>query len=418
MNIHEAFASALGKSDLKSRSTIASRSDLKVNADTEKQIVQLNSVPVTIDANLYKNARSNTKPLGDIGALFNFSQLVDPIPRIGKSYTASTYSSEKLYGNILNSAIVVSNNDFARSVISESLEDYNLKAFSDRDGTPGQWRPVYAIPEDWHSANDNRFKSLIIDPSSSIANTIFQSVPGTHDLDFVLEGGQRKKMHPNSKINSVEMKYMQVELDRPWYNPLLFQLDGWYLSSQSKGYCSSGELQDNKGVFPLIPISMIIAKGIHVNATWAEEDQDIINGYNESGKSLYLGPFQISERVDNTLKIIGWVSEVIPFSPKISKPIETSIKVNNKGGYVSRFTVTWNEDGVEEKETSGNFPVLANKEISVPAFASNIKISIEIMTFPLPETWSTVKTIHFEQPKSVEYELSGTTFSPVLDQIK
>ncbi|HBI39654.1 MAG TPA: hypothetical protein DDY16_01720, partial [Tenacibaculum sp.] len=100
-------------------------------------------------------------------------------------------------------------------------------------------------------------------------------------------------------------------------------------------------------------------------------------------------------------------SEVIPFSPKISKPIETSIKVNNKGGYVSRFTVTWNEDGVEEKETSGNFPVLANKEISVPAFASNIKISIEIMTFPLPETWSTVKTIHFEQPKSVEYELSG-----------
>ncbi|HBI39653.1 MAG TPA: hypothetical protein DDY16_01715, partial [Tenacibaculum sp.] len=314
MNIHEAFASALGKSDLKSRSTIASRSDLKVNADTEKQIVQLNSVPVTIDANLYKNARSNTKPLGDIGALFNFSQLVDPIPRIGKSYTASTYSSEKLYGNILNSAIVVSNNDFARSVISESLEDYNLKAFSDRDGTPGQWRPVYAIPEDWHSANDNRFKSLIIDPSSSIANTIFQSVPGTHDLDFVLEGGQRKKIHPNSKINSVEMKYMQVELDRPWYNPLLFQLDGWYLSSQSKGYCSSGELQDNKGVFPLIPTSMIIAKGIHVNATWAEEDQEIINGYNESGKSLYLGPFQISERVDNTLKIIGWISEVIPFS--------------------------------------------------------------------------------------------------------
>lgn len=152
---------------------------------------------------------------------------------------------------------------------------------------------------------------------------------------------------------------------------------------------------------------------------WSPEDQAIINEYQSAGKSLYLGPFSVVGPAADTLYVVGWISELVPLSPKKTKSVDGYVKVNNQGAFITKFTVIWNSNGQQEMRKSGNFPVLSDKEIGIPAAATAITIKIEIMTFPKPfETWSTVKTVKLERPATLEYKVSGTTFSPHVEVIE
>lgn len=420
MNITSALANSLKIDDYNEvvEKVDKSKSPPTISSDT-KPIVQLNSYPVSIDADKYKNARSTSNPNGDLIPLFAFRQLVDPIPKFGQGYTASTSSTESQYTHILKGTSTLPDSDFAEGVINDSKRILDLETFSNMDGIPGSWRPVYAVPEDWPSADDSRFSDLSIDLGKTEPSELFGFISESIQLDWVLEGNKSKALQPGTQIDSIKMKYLLVGLHRPWYNPLFFQIGNWYLSGENAGFCSSGSPEINDGVFPLVPSGMLIGKQIVVNASWSKEDQGIIDSYKATGKSLSLGPFTVTGPESNSIHIIGWINELIPFSPKNVKPIAAYVKVNNKGGFIARFFVTWKTNGEEEKQSSGNFPVLSNKEIEIPAYGTNISIDIEIMTFPKPiETWSTVKSIQLEKPEVREYELSGTTFKPTVSEIK
>jgi hypothetical protein len=85
---------------------------------------------------------------------------------------------------------------------------------------------------------------------------------------------------------------------------------------------------------------------------------------------------------------------------------------------VSRFSVQWQQSGRSTTKESGNFPVLSDKDISIPADAKNVSVEIEIMTFPKPlESWKTVATYKFDSPVEKCYEVSGVTWSPTLKEI-
>jgi hypothetical protein len=416
-SITRALANSLKIDDYKKVVNKVEKSRSLTKSSDTKPIVQLNAFPVSIDANNYKNARSTSNPSGDLRPLFAFRQLVDPIPNFGQVYIASTSSTETLFNSIVNGASTPADSDFSASVISQSKKMFALNTFSNMDGTPGEWRPIYAVPEDWPSAANSRFSDLSIDVHKTEPSDSFGVISEDKQLDWILEGGKRKTLNPNTQINSIKMKHLLVGLQRPWFNSLLFQTGDWYLSCEDAGFCSSGLPTNNDGVFPLIPTSMLIGKQIVVNASWSKEDQAIIDSYKSTGKSLSLGPFPIADPEDNSIKIIGWITELIPFSPQISKPVAACVKVDNKGAFIARFSVTWKVNGVKKNHSSGVFPVLANKEIEIPAFATDIVINIDIMTFPKPfETWSTVKTVQLEKPVVLEYELSGTTFDPKVNE--
>lgn len=284
-----------------------------------KPIIQLNTFPVSIDPNQYKNARSSSNPGGDLRPLFAFRQLVDPLPQFGQQYYASASSTEDLYGIILNGANAMPNSGFTSMVIRDSKKNFSFETFPNMDGISGSWRPVYSVPEDWHSADDSRFKNLDIDLHNRKTNNSFGVISESKALDWILENNKKKAVSAATKINSIKMKYLLVGLKRPWFNPLLFKSDNWFLSGENAGFCSSGSNESNDGVFPLIPTSIILGKQIAVTASWGKEDQEIIDSHRADGKSLSLGPFSVTNSND-TLQIIGWISELIPFSPHKSQP--------------------------------------------------------------------------------------------------
>jgi len=315
MNILNAFAKALEEREVTTQLTKMSGLRQLKESHKEKQLMQLTRFPITVDADLYRNAKSSSNPKGSLQSLFNFRQLVDPIPSLGSLYQPTIFSTEMMYGNILGGMSVFPADDF---VISESKMSYEVNVFSGMDGIPGNWRPVYAVPEDWHSADDSRFKRLTIDLTVNKPSTLLEVIAGDEEFKWIVDGHKIKELNIDTHIESIEMKYMLVGLRRPWLNPSIFQMGNWYFSGEDPGFCSSGSITDNDGILPVIPSGIIIGKEISINASWHKDDQTIIDRHKVSGNALSLGPFSVSD--NHTIQIIGWISEVVPFSPKKKSP--------------------------------------------------------------------------------------------------
>jgi hypothetical protein len=61
---------------------------------------------------------------------------------------------------------------------------------------------------------------------------------------------------------------------------------------------------------------------------------------------------------------------------------------------------------------------LAAGNIDIPVGATNVLIKVDIMTAPWPaETWRTVASYDCDAPVKRCYEVSGTTWSPVIKEI-
>ncbi len=286
-------------------------------SNTPKPILQLTELPLTIDTDNYKNAKSNSNPNGDLRALFALRQLVNPVPKFERNYIASAYSTELLYGSILNGTSIVKNDLLTTSVIKGAKQAYQENVFQNMDGIPGEWRPIYSVPEDWASADISRFQETSIDFNNLSENSSFSIIQGQESLQWKLDNDKTVALSTNSKINSMKMKYLFVSFRRPWLDPLIFKMNNWYISGQSAGFCSSGSITVNKGLLPILPTGMLISKAVSIDAHWDKEDQKIVDMLNKSKKEVYLGPFLVSnnEKANSTVQIIGWVSDLIPFSP-------------------------------------------------------------------------------------------------------
>ncbi|MBC8164715.1 MAG: hypothetical protein H7Y20_02450, partial [Bryobacteraceae bacterium] len=179
MGMLDAIAASLGSAgkDAVTPSSVAvAGSDQRRDS---RPVLQLNRFPVTLDANSYKNALSGRNPNGDRRSLFAFRQLVDPIPAFTRSYSP-TGSTEQAYQTLLHGASVDGESEFAAGVLSEAKERFESGKIANLDGSPGVWRPVYVVPEDWYAASAERFQRLDIDLNAT-ANS---------DSEFAVIGGE------------------------------------------------------------------------------------------------------------------------------------------------------------------------------------------------------------------------------------
>jgi len=390
-------------------------------ATVEKPVLQLSLLPITLDTTLYKNALSDSNPNGDARSLFAFRQLVDPVPSFSAYYTPGGGSTEVIYGQIVNGACA-DDSPFTQQMIATAQQKFQEKTFADMDGLPGAWRPVYAVPGDWYDASrDDRFRDLDIDLSGQGGpDSPFATIGGQDDLRLSVgaNADNATPLDPATTIRSVHMKYLFVQFRRPWLNLLLFATDGWYLSGQPQGFCSSGTLGDNEGALALLPTGMLVAKQVTVEADWSDRDRAKLANASSSGKPVHLGPFSLSTGASTpSLQVIGWTSSLVPFSPKASDLRPGSIVVTNKGAFTARFSVAWQQGGQPVNQKSGSLLALAAGNIGIPAGVTNIAITVEIMAAPWPETWRTVATYECDAPVKRCYEVSGQTWNPAIEQI-
>ncbi len=420
-SIYQALASALIQEIV-----VGSNNVLEADAPA-KPIVLLNAFPVVLDPNDYANAYSTANPNGDLRSLWRFRQLVDPLPQFAQFYMPSGLSTESTYAQIVQGAVVDGDNTFASTVISNARQTIQYQRFSNMDGTAGTWNPVYAVPEDWSDiAQLDRYNELAFDLSGMAGNGVGTGAVenGQADLPEWRMGNSAESpsivpLDTGSKIHSVRVKYLMVNIIRPWFNALLFATDGWYLSGQQRGFCSSGQ-NDGKGILPLVPTGLIVGSDVTIEADWDSKDRQLLDDAKSAQRQLSLGPLLVNPGPNNlNLHIIGWGMSLIPFSPLISKEKAGAILVKNSGAFVARFSVEYEQSGRSISTAASNFPALAAKNIVIPPEAANISVKIEVMTLPEPfETWSTVAIYKFDNPAEKCYELSGTTLGPHVTEVQ
>jgi hypothetical protein len=363
---------------------------------------------------LYANARSSSNPAGDLRPLFAFRSLVDPLPAFAQYYSPIGSSTEQIYGEVLTGAFTPEADAFAARLLGGARKEFEEIYFANMDGTPGKWRPVYAFPEDWYDfSHADRFHELDIDLGGpDHPDGAYDLIGGSAPLRLSV-GGQAggKPLDPGTTIRSLRMKYMLVSFQRPWLSRLMFQSAGWRLKGQPAGFCSSGELNANAGILPLLPSGMLLAKDVSLNADWGGTDRELFASATSAGRSVSLGPFALGGSQSGA-QLIAWTSSLTPFSPRDSDLVAGSVLVTNRGAFVCRFSVDWRRGGRASTGQSGNFPVLAAKSIAIPADATDISVTVEVMTAPWPaETWRTVTTLEFPTPVRKCFELAGETWN-------
>ncbi|PCI95924.1 MAG: hypothetical protein COB15_11645 [Flavobacteriales bacterium] len=297
---------------------------LEVDASTlTKPILQLNALPMTINPDEFKNAYSSENPKGSLSSLWAFRQLVSPMPTFSKYYNPSNRSTESVYASIVKGASTSVDSPFITQIIADSKQSLELTKYANMDDTPGAWAPIQATPSDWYDTSNNRYKSIEFDLSKA----------GNPDSRFAIIGGKEasgklqfsnnkkqiktKNLDITTEIKKISMKYLEVSLSREWYNETLFSTYGWLLKGQPKGFCSSGDLDANDGIFSIVPSSIILGCNLSVDANWSESDQKHINDSVSKGEQVSIDNLVIHpEKGKTDLQVIGWVSKLIPFSPK------------------------------------------------------------------------------------------------------
>ena len=261
-----------------------------------------------------------------------------------RKLTVGNATNVKQALSILNTTI----NDGIRQTIVRAKEAVlDESKFSSSLGFPDKWLFSYPSPANWTDDNNPNFTELKI----SGGNTDLRSKSTQHSFSVdanvnyglwrVKASSSGEFQHSNSSADkdSVEIsaKIAKVNIMRPWFSESLFRLGSWSNNMFTAGGISNGKIDSTNAsnYIPMYPLAFIVAKEITVKANFSHEEEEHIKESIKASASVGWGPFSISGsygygKTEDNLKsdfqngeikvpgmqIIGWVSKVVPYSPK------------------------------------------------------------------------------------------------------
>lgn len=87
-----------------------------------------------------------------------------------------------------------------------------------------------------------------------------------------------------------------------------------------------------------------------------------------------------------------------------------NISIRNDGGYVMKFTITFELNGQTQTKNSGSYPIGKTEHIEIPAEAKNIKLKAELFTGWLSDT-KVIFEKTYSKPELKCYKVWGTVFN-------
>lgn len=144
----------------------------------------------------------------------------------------------------------------------------------------------------------------------------------------------------------IKFNYALVEINRPWLDSLLFDLGNWFLiGDYPKGSISNGQMNqvfpDTRAAswLPIIPQYLFVVKNLYIETENIHNTYDSLVTKTSGGGGFGFGPFNLggsyskdsskSTRVDAKEgsglrftggQIMGYVSSLVPMSPKLDAP--------------------------------------------------------------------------------------------------
>ncbi len=202
-------------------------------------------------------------------------------------------------------------NDAVSHAIAEQQElvsaQYRLPS-SAPGGHP--WIPSYALPSNWDSSGQGITLTLSSANLNETASTSAQSygaeVSGSYGL-FHASGGvsgehDESHSHMDAQNFTLSADLSAVQILRPWFNPLLLGLSGWWVKGLAEGGLSNGDHSAPAGLMPLIPTGFVVARNVSVSADFSTKDQDFIKNAISTNVSAGWGPFSISGNYSQPLR--------------------------------------------------------------------------------------------------------------------
>lgn len=240
-------------------------------------------------------------------------------------------------------------NNQVGKVFKESKSLFDSMKRSDPDSPTNYWYPSYAQPANWFAPNAASQWSSVTIQSDNLRTSEHS------DFSKITAGGQARwgmwnfgasfdksdehqSMNKNTEHLSVKFKFCKVQINRPWYNHLIFSLGGWSLGNSVKksGFSNGHKDQPLGNIFPLLPTSFIAIRDLEISADFAKEEASMISSKIAGKTSFGWGPFCISGSYEhgssdkkfassfdgktirnNGLQIIGWINALVPESPKM-----------------------------------------------------------------------------------------------------
>ena len=240
-------------------------------------------------------------------------------------------------------ALVSTINNAVSDVIAKSQTSINPQHQMASVTTGGRpWLPSYAIPTNWYDATlrgaQLTLKSDYLNRTSSEKATSFTAAASYDKGMFHVSGeasGEFQNNHSHMDANNFELQaeLITVDIKRPWYNPLLFGMNSWYVDGFSKDGISDGS-QDLNGMMPIVPTGFVVARNVRITADFSSEDQSLITSSISAKASAGIGPFSFSGSYSHSsrkekftssfdgstltlpgLQIIGWINTILPACP-------------------------------------------------------------------------------------------------------
>jgi hypothetical protein len=280
-----------------------------------RPVLQLAEFPIVIDPALYANPRAAANPGGDLRSARAFRDLVDPLPGLSSGYLPSGQSTELIYKAILGGA-QTSGSGMASTTLYNARMTFRNSALPGLDGSVINWHLVDASPWKWYDATTFQPVTVSLDQDPGSPFQVVGDAPLRWRVDGTASGPSSA-----SRIEKVTLQCQMVMLSRPWLCTSLFSMSGWSLPPEPAGYCSSGRIDNNSGVLPLLPSALLIGQVNTIVGQWGGSDLEKLASV-RSGRSVSLGPFPVRSvardgalQGTETLSLIGVVSRLMPFSP-------------------------------------------------------------------------------------------------------
>ena len=247
-------------------------------------------------------------------------------------------------------AMASSINDAVRSAIEQARAMLGAQYRLPSATTTGRpWFPSYALPTNWAQADLRgsklKFTSAYLNKTESTsAHTYGLEASGSYGLFHASVGveGEYKtsNKHMDAQNLTLEAELIAVTIMRPWFNPLLFGMNSWWVTGYDKGGLSNGDASNPLGKVPLIPTGFVVAKNVKVTADFSEEDKKFVSNAISTKASGGWGPFSISGKYGHSssneefqskfdggslefpgLQLIAWISTVTPASPPLAAKV-------------------------------------------------------------------------------------------------
>lgn len=143
----------------------------------------------------------------------------------------------------------------------------------------------------------------------------------------------------------IQMRYAVIDIDRPWLNTVLLNVSNWFLVGYKKNSISQGTItqsapsQDEAFWLPSLPTQLVVVKDLRIRTNNMRATYDTLQSKSSAGGSVGWGPFSIGGSYSHSegkvtqtfhmegewlvvdgVQIIGWVSQILPASPKLDAP--------------------------------------------------------------------------------------------------